>query len=215
MSRKECRKYYFSVEGQTEKWYLEWLEGQINRNENAKYNVKLTVEITKNPLKMVKKTTILGDLEIVHVFDFEESQNEIAFKNTLSAMKNAAKMKKKVKYSLGYSNYTFDLWIILHKSCMMGRKSHRSNYLSDINRCYNTQFESMAEYKEEANFKRVLNYLTLEDVVSAISNAERIEQQNLRDYQKINHCGYEYYKENPSLSIHKHIKEILETVKLL
>ena len=30
MSRKECRKYYFSVEGETEKWYLKWLESQIN-----------------------------------------------------------------------------------------------------------------------------------------------------------------------------------------
>lgn len=215
MSRKECRKYYFSVEGETEKWYLDWLEAQINRDENAKYNVKLTAKITKNPLKMVKQTTILGNLEIVHVFDFEESQNETAFKNTLSAMKSAAKIKKKVKYSLGYSNYAFDLWIVLHKSCVMGRKSHRSNYLSDINRCYNTQFESMTEYKEEANFKTVLNCLTLNDVVFAISNAERIEQQNVRDYQKINHCGYEYYRENPSLSIHKHIKEILETVDLL
>lgn len=72
---------------------------------------------------MVKKITTLGNLDIVHVFDFEESQNEEAFKNTLNAMKSAAKLKKKVKYSLGYSNYTFDLWIILHKSCMMGRKS--------------------------------------------------------------------------------------------
>lgn len=215
MSRKECRKYYFSVEGKTEKWYLEWLEGQINKNKNAKYNVKFIVKITKNPLKMVKQTTILGDLKIVHVFDFEELQNEATFKNTLRVMKSASKIKKRVKYSLGYSNYTFDLWIILHKSYVMQRKSHRSNYLCDINRCYNTQFESMSEYKEEANFKRILTCLTLEDVVSAISNAERIELQNLRDYQKVNHCGYEYYRENPSLSIHEYIKEILKTVKLL
>lgn len=215
MSRKECRKYYFSVEGDTEKWYLDWLEGQINKNENAKYSVKLISKVTKNPNKMVKQTTILGNLEIVHVFDFEELQNETAFKNTLSAMKSAAKMKKKVKYGLGYSNYTFDLWIILHKACVMGRKSHRLKYLSDINKCYNTQFESMAEYKEEANFKKILNGLTLKDVVFAISNAEKIEQQNSINYQKINHCGYEYYREHPSLSIHKHIKDILETVKLL
>ena len=139
----------------------------------------------------------------------------MAFKNTLSAMKSASKIKKKVKYSLGYSNYAFDLWIILHKSFAKGRKNHRSNYLSDINRCYNTQFGSMTEYKEEANFKKVLNCLTLEDVVFAISNAEKIEEQNVINYQKINHCGYEYYRENPSLSIHKHIKEILKTVKLL
>ena len=47
MSRKECRKYYFSVEGETEKWYLEWLENQINRNDKARYNVKLISKITK------------------------------------------------------------------------------------------------------------------------------------------------------------------------
>ena len=29
MSRKECRKYYFSVEGETEKWYLKWLEVKL------------------------------------------------------------------------------------------------------------------------------------------------------------------------------------------
>ena len=28
--RKETKKYYFSVEGETEKWYLEWLENTIN-----------------------------------------------------------------------------------------------------------------------------------------------------------------------------------------
>ena len=71
---------------------------------------------------MVKEQTILGDLQIIHVFDFEESQNESAFKETLSAMKKATKMKKNIKYSLGYSNYTFELWIVLHKACVMGRK---------------------------------------------------------------------------------------------
>lgn len=188
---------------------------KLDINDKARYNVKLISKITKNPNKMVKQTTILGDLKIVHIFDFEDLQNESAFKDTLSAMKNATKIKKKVKYILGYSNYTFDLWIILHKSCIMGRKSHRSSYLSDINRCYNTQFESMAEYKEETNFKRLLNCLTLEDVVYAIANAKKIEQQNLRDYQKLNHCGYEYYRENPSLNLHEVIRDILKTVNLL
>ena len=50
---------------------------------------------------------------------------------------------------------------------------------------------------------------------SAISNAERIEKQGLKNYKKINYCGYEYFKENPSLSIHKFIKGILESAKLL
>ena len=67
----------------------------------------------------------------------------------------------------------------------------------------------------KTNFKRLLNSLTLNDVIFAISNAEKIEHQNMRDYNKINHCGYEYYRENPSLSIHKCVKDILKTVGLL
>lgn len=73
----------------------------------------------------------------------------------------------------------------------------------------------MARYKEETNFKRLLNSLTLDDVINAISNAEKIEQQNMKDYNKISHCGYEYYRENPALSIHKYVKEILKTVGLI
>ena len=215
MNRKLRKNYYFSVEGETEKWYLKWLENQINNNDNASFKVNFNIYVQKDPVKAAKRITSLDNIEIVHVFDFEEPQNEEAFKITLSSMKNAAKMKKVKKYNLGYSNYSFDLWIILHKSNMRIIRNHRSDYLSDINRNFNTHFESMAKYKEEANFKGLLNTLTLDDVINAISNAEKIEQQNMKDYNKISHCGYDYYRENPSLSIHKYLKEILKTVGLL
>lgn len=215
MNRKLRKNYYFSVEGETEKWYLKWLENQINNNENSLFKVNFTVYVQKNPITAIKRITSVDNVEIVHVFDYEEPQNEEAFKNTLSSMKKAAKMKKVKKYNLGYSNYSFDLWIILHKSNTGIKRNHRSDYLSDINRCFNTHFESMARYKEETNFKRLLNSLTLDDVINAISNAEKIEQQNVRDYNKISHCGYEYYRENPSLSIHEYVKKILKAVGLL
>lgn len=215
MNRKIRKNYYFSVEGETEKWYLKWLESQINNNDNALFKVNFTVYIQKDPVAAIKRITSVDNIEVVHVFDFEEPQNEEAFKNTLSSMKKAARMKKVRKYNLGYSNYSFDLWIILHKSNMRIKRTHRSDYLSDINRNFNTHFESMSKYKEETNFKRLLNSLTLDNVINAISNAEKIEQQNMRDYKKISHCGYEYYRENPSLSIHKCVKEILKTVGLL
>lgn len=73
----------------------------------------------------------------------------------------------------------------------------------------------MEKYKEENNFKKVLDCLDLDDVKNAILNAEKIESQNVQNYQKMTHCGFEYYRENPSLSIHKYIKDILITVKLL
>ena len=102
MFKKECRIYYFSVEGETEKWYLEWLQGQINSNENAIYNVKFILKVEKNPKKMIKKINVLSDIEILHVFDFEELQNEMSFQRTLSVMKEASKLKKKVKYDGGH-----------------------------------------------------------------------------------------------------------------
>ena len=39
MNRKLRKNYYFSVEGETEKWYLKWLENQINNNENSLFTV--------------------------------------------------------------------------------------------------------------------------------------------------------------------------------
>lgn len=38
--RKENRTYYFSVEGETEKWYLDWLQSAINAEPVAKYREK-------------------------------------------------------------------------------------------------------------------------------------------------------------------------------
>lgn len=72
---------------------------------------------------------------------------------------------------------------------MMKSKNQRSDYLYDINKCFNTQFDSMAEYKEEINFKRLLDTLTLENVLYAIENAEKIECQNLKKAKKVEYSG--------------------------
>ena len=212
--KKECRKYYFSVEGQTEKWYLEWLQKQINSCEKASYNVDFAPMVEKNPKKMVKKIPILSSMKIAHIFDFEEVGNETSFQETLSFMKEASKLKKNVKYILGYCNYTFDLWIILHKKCLMSSKSYRSDYLSEINKCYGQSFESMPEYKNEDNFKKILSSLSLDDVLIAIKNAEKICNHNEKINNKIQYSGYEYFRENPSLNLHEYIKEILKDVGL-
>ena len=36
--RKETKKYYFTVEGETEKWYFEWLQRTINSTPAALYS---------------------------------------------------------------------------------------------------------------------------------------------------------------------------------
>jgi len=34
---KESRQFYFSVEGETEKWYLDWLRNSISTSNEARF----------------------------------------------------------------------------------------------------------------------------------------------------------------------------------
>ena len=56
---KTAKKYYFSVEGQTEKWYLDWLQETINSNSAAKYKVYIDSKIQKDPLKRAKSMNVV------------------------------------------------------------------------------------------------------------------------------------------------------------
>ena len=41
------KKYYFSVEGKTEKWYLDWLQNAINTANTATYKVVFDSKVEK------------------------------------------------------------------------------------------------------------------------------------------------------------------------
>lgn len=190
--RRENRTYYFSVEGDTEQWYLEWLQRTINAEPTARYTVKLDCKIQKDPVSRVKRMTVVGKTEITH---------------------NSG---KNIKYHLGYSNFTFELWMILHMNECNGVLTHRQQYLNPLNRAYGENFENLEQYKEEKNFKRILGKLTLEHVKQAVHRSETIMRRNedlgnrLQQYK-----GYCYYKENPSLTVWEQIKRILQDCGIL
>lgn len=115
-----------------------------------------------------------------------------------------------MKYQLGYSNLSFELWIILHKTDFNAQVSNCSGYLRYINSCYDENFESLNEYKEEQNFKRLLCKLNIENVKAALKRANKIQENNkLRGYREINYRNYKYIRENPSLSLGDIFSEIL------
>lgn len=216
--RKENRTYYFSVEGETEQWYLEWLQRMINAEENAKYTVKLDSKIQKDPLSRAKRMTIVGKTEITHIFDYESDEEIHAkqFKNVLDRMKEAQNTGKNIKYHLGYSNFTFELWMILHRTECNGSLMHRRQYLTPLNRAYGENFENLDQYKHENNFKRILSKLTLDNVRQAIRRSKTIMRKNEEmGYRLQEYKGYRYYRENPSLSLGEQIERILEDCKIL
>ena len=200
-NRKSSKKYFFSVEGETEEWYLLWLRDLINSTDHAAYKVSIDCKIEKDPLKRAKGLVNTSKTEIYHFFDYESDEDVHV---------------KQIKYKFGYSNFAFDLWIVLHKIDCNGALPHRRGYLAYINRAFGKNFESMAEYKREDNFKGCLNQLTLEDVIRAIERSERIMVRNAENgYILHNYKGFKYYKENPSLAVWEAIKKIMQDCKLI
>ncbi len=74
IKRKSTLKYYFSVEGETELWYLEWLQDQINNTLEASSKVSFNKQIQKDPLKRAKSLAITSKVEIWHLSDYESSE---------------------------------------------------------------------------------------------------------------------------------------------
>jgi hypothetical protein len=68
--RKTTKKYCFSVEGETEKWYLEWLENKINEDEKSLYKVSIVCKVQKDPMKYAKTVNPISTKEITHWCDY-------------------------------------------------------------------------------------------------------------------------------------------------
>ena len=217
MKMKLSKPFYFSVEGETEDWYLQWLSKSINALPQAKFKSSFDCKIEKDPLSRAKGISVLGKTEIFHIFD-RESEEQVPvqqFETTLRRMKEAQGIGKTIKYALGYSNFAFDLWMVLHKADCNRPLSYRHQYLDPINRAYQEHFSDMDEYKKEKNFKRLLAKLTLDDVCTAINRADRIMEMNRENGCPEQHfCGYSYYTVNPSLSIGEVVKSIFKQCKI-
>ena len=147
--RKLTKKYYFSVEGETEKWYLDWLQDLIN-NSDASCKVSFNSKVEKDPVKYVKGLSIQGKTTVFHFYDYEsnESDYQKQFEKVMDRMREAENLGKTIKYQFGYSNFTFDLWIILHMTNCNASFSHRKQYITPINRAFGEKFQNMDVWKK-------------------------------------------------------------------
>ena len=192
--------------------------GSINNTEESVCKVSIDCPVKKNPLKHAKSLTVTRKIEIYHFFDYESDEpiHVQGFQDAMDNMKKAEQLGKQIKYKSGYSNFTFDLWILLHMADCNTSYAHRKQYITLINRAFGERFENMDEYKHEDNFKRCLSKMNLVNVIDAIKRARNIMQRNQENgYTLLQYKGYRYYKENPSLSAWEAIEKILSDCKLL
>lgn len=213
-NRLETLTYNFTVEGETEQWYLYWLRDEVNKCEGRLYDVSFDVKVQQSPKKYYKSINVKAKPIISHICDVEsnESVHVLKFQNILSEMSEAEKQKK-ITYTLGYSNFTFELWMVLHKLNCNGPLNNRNQYLKFINKAFGENFENLDQYKHEDNFKRCLKKLSLADVREAIRRADIIEKNNKENGNvRIFYKKYSYFRDNPALSVHSIIEKILEEV---
>jgi len=212
--KKVCNKYYLSVEGETEKWYFEHLQELINNEEELPYKVKFDIKINKSIISRAKSISAIFKVKAFHICDYESNEkvHTEQFNQVLKDLKNVKKINKNIEYKLGYSNFSFDLWMILHKKQQTNAVSHRKQYITGINKAYNENFQFIDDYKEEKNFKKILSKITLKDVVNAVKNGNEIrkinEQNSRNNYKK--YGKFEYYTENPDMTINECVEQILE-----
>ena len=172
--KKVCNKYYLSVEGETEKWYFEHLQMLINNKEELSYTVKFDIKINKSIISRAKSISAPYKVKVFHICDYESNEevHTEQFNKILKELKDVKKINKNLVYKLGYSNFSFELWIILHKIKQIGAVSHRKQYVKGINKAFDEKFQFIDDYKEEKNFKRILKKITLEDVISKLEQID-------------------------------------------
>ena len=75
MSEKmETKKFTLTVEGETEMWYFNWLQDQINASPERKYNVSIDVKKQQSPKKFFKGLNAKTTPKVIHICDVESNE---------------------------------------------------------------------------------------------------------------------------------------------
>ena len=218
---KKCHLYFFSVEGENEKWYFEHLQKLINASEESMFKVDFKIKVEKSPvsrIKSIKLPTFGNDkITVFHVVDYE-SNDEVhttQFLGMLDELKEIKNNHRNYSYSLGYSNFAFELWLLLHKDYNFVSLAHRSSYIQPINEAFGTSFIRLKDNKHKEPFGKLLDKITLQDVKRAIATAESIRPTHIANgYSMVEYKGFEYFRENPDITVNECVKRIIKDCKI-
>ena len=222
MIKKESRQFHISVEGvNCEKMYFEHLAKLINTSDRNTYNLKVDprkmspMEYAKrNAHKPMEKRRGNKRIPYIHVQDIEDYYSDLhraKFYGMIDEMRNAED-KFGIVYELGYSNYTFELWMLLHVADMKHAIQDRHSYLALVNRWFHRSYKSIDEFKSHDEFQGFLDeFVTLDSIKLAISRAEKIVQTNGEDKKvKETYKGVTFFRDNPDITVHGVVQMILD-----
>ena len=221
--RKERRKFFISVEGEScEKQYFEHLQKLINDCPASKYNVNFVIKAKVTPRQMLKRYGSMPvdkdaqgkSIPYMHVADIE-NYYDLGFRKHFFDLLDEMKVIKKESgkaYLMGYSNLTFELWMLLHVNDMIETVADRNRYLDSINRYFHKSYSRLDDYKSHDKFDKILkDFVSLDSIRNAVARAKDIRKWNSdNNKEKCNHNGFCFYKDNPDTTVDEVIKKIFE-----
>ena len=226
MNRKEARQFNISVEGiNCEKMYFEHLAKLINSSDRNTYNLKVDprkmspLEYAKRnahkPMETRKHNKRIPFIHIQDIEDYYDDFQRTKFYGMIDEMRLAEK-NFGIVYKLGYSNYTFELWMLLHVADITHAVQDRHSYLTLVNRWFHRNYGSIDEFKNHNEFQRILDeFVTMDSIKMAISRAEKIVENNGNDKKtKDTYKGVTFFRDNPDISVHEVVHMILEVCEV-
>lgn len=222
---KEKYQFNISVEGEVcEYLYFLHIAKLINASPDARYKVNIICK-KASPHDFVRRNQCIYTnkkgkylIPYIHIQDIEDYQDEnqqTKFKALLDEIRNTEK-EHRVTYQLGYSNYTFELWMLLHVADMKYAVLNRDGYLKPINKYFKRKYNDIDKYKRRTEFQGILDeFITLESIFTAIKHAEEISIKNCTEGKKQeSYKKFSFYFDNPDTSIHEIVKLIFNTCEV-
>lgn len=217
-------KYFISCEGDTERWYLEWLQLEINKDDRTRQKVEFVFKnvmpssFAKSNNSTFTKGMIAGSTfcRIQDIEDYSD-HNIKKFHALLESNKKAKQLFQKYNFLIGYSNFTFEVWMISHKA-QVKNITDRSQYYKQINSAYCKNFTNNDDYKHEKNFASVLKTLSLDDVINnALPECKRFKTVNHQNNQKLERSmyGFKYILSNPDTTLDEFIRFVLHNAGII
>lgn len=185
MKKREFRCYY---EGEQERRYFKHIVRKVQEMDSG-----ISLKFKKvNKLDVLEESST--DVPKIAVFDYDSNPKEFERK---------IKICKKTR--ILYSNINFDLWILLHKKQFRKKVTNNDDYVDEIRKEYN--LDTTADIKTADNIDKILSQIEISDVKKAIKNAEEIMNEKLESDKICVKKDFWYYP-NPSMSIHKFLKDL-------
>ena len=226
MIKKESRQFHISVEGiNCEKLYFKHLAKLINNSNRSTYNLKVDprkmspMEYAKrNAYKPMEKRKGNKKIPYIHVQDIEDyycDHQRTKFYMMIDEIRTAED-KFGIIYELGYSNYAFELWMLLHVADMNYAVQDRRSYLAPVNRWFHRNYMSIDEFKSYDEFQNILDEsVTLDSIKLAISRAEKIVWKNGEERKtRETYNGFTFFRDNPDISVHEVVQMIFEVCEV-